>query len=332
MPERLKIALIGVGGYGRKLADAIRQVPSQELYLCYHPDRSKAIEASKVLGCRPAFSREEAVYDENVHAVVIAVPDPYHFSYVRLAMAAAKHVFVEKPMVGCWQELLDLQALMSDYHGVFFVGHNMRREAAFRRIKKEYSEGKLGRLVTFQINLSHGGAFNWGDGYWRTKPEFCREGPMRVNGVHASDVLEYLFEPVDSVYARATRLAAGKRTPDSGIVLAKIGETYGTIGTHWIVPSVNRFHFQFTEAVVDFDLAKLFIRYGRDVDCMATAVHEIPLPAVDVRVEQMEEFSGAILGKNGVETGWHEGMRAVRFFEACWRSHEENREIRLSEL
>jgi predicted dehydrogenase len=332
MPARINVAVIGIGGYGHKLLKAIQHVPSLRIYQCYHPDERKAREASHAFGCIPAFHEEEVFEDENVHAVVIAAPDQHHFSFIEKALAADKHIYVEKPMVGRWHELIALEKRIGIFKRIMFVGHNMRRESAFRWIKQEYLKGALGRLVSFHISLSHGGAYNWTDNYWRSKPDDCREGPIRVNGVHASDVLEYLFGPVESVYAKIFNLAAKQLTPDSGIALAKVADTFGTIETQWIVPSINRFHFRFTESLVDYDLAKLMVRNGRDIDCVATPFHEVVLPPVDVRLEQMKEFAGAILGKNEVETGWHQGMRAVRFFEACWRSQNENKEIWLSEL
>lgn len=327
--EKVGVSLIGVGGYGAKLALAMNESGMFDIVACYHPDSHKNKAAAKEYGCHAAADEEEAFSREGVEAVVIATPDRTHLSYIQKALAHNRHVFVEKPMVVSLDEANELREELKRHDRVFFVGHNMRREPAFRFIKREYDEGRLGRLVTFQIVLSHGGAFNWGSDYWRTDPELCREGPMRVNGVHASDVLEYLFGPIESVYARMGSFFSGQRSPDSGVAVAQVGNAVGTVYTHWVVPSLNRFTFQFTEAFVEFDLHHLSIRYGRDIDCVPTVTKEIQLSPSSVRTDQMTEFAGAIRNGAKWETGWHEGYRAVLFFEACYRSHLEGRPIPL---
>lgn len=331
--DTINVVLVGVGGYGRKLAIAMSKVPSLRLVACYHPDATKARSAAEVLGARPISVKGEIATSGDIDAVMIATPDPSHLDYVEYALRGGKHVFVEKPMVGSWREARRLQELVEDSGRVFFVGHNMRRAPGFRFLRDELDAGRLGKPVTFHISLSHGGAFHWPVGeYWRTCPDLCREGPMRVNGVHASDVLEYLLGPIDSVYARIQRLCAPPLSPDSGIAMARIGDVSGTICTHWCVPSLNQFQFQFADAIVHYDMKTLRIRYGRDVECVPAAEQVVPLPDVDVRVEQLKAFSRAITFGEPVETGFREGARAVMFMEACWQSSVLNREFRLEEL
>lgn len=326
------MSLIGVGGYGAKLADIISKVPLLKIISCYHPDKEKAEKAAHRIGCEPALNEHDAVFNKDIDAVIIATPDPYHLRYIRMAMDGGRHIFVEKPVVVSLDEALILRSWIESHKGIFFVGHNMRRETGIRFIKNEFDKGTLGKLVTFNISLSHGGAFNWDDSYWRLKSEYCREGPLRVNGVHASDVLEYLFGPIESVYARINNNIKSHVTPDSGIALIQIGDVYGTVNTHWVVPSINQFHFEFTDAIVDYDLKRLTIRYGRDINCVPMPVKEIKLPDTESRLVQMEKFASAIIEGKSIETGWNEGFRGVLFFEACYRSYKENRQVKLEEL
>ncbi len=328
----IPVSLIGVGGYGAKLTDIIKRTPFLKIVSCYHPDRNRSCEVASKIGCKPALNEKEAMCDNGVEAVIIASPDPSHFHYILLAIENNCHIFVEKPMVSKWKEALIVEKKLASHKGVFFVGHNMRREAGFRLIKKEYNSGLLGQLVTFHINLSHGGAFNWSANYWRANPELCREGPLRVNGVHASDVLEYLFGPIDSVYAKLANNYSPHATPDSGFAMIQIGKACGSICTNWIVSSINSFQFQFTNAIIDYDLKKFIIRYGRDENCIPAPSKEVKLPEINSREDQFREFASAIHGELDVETSFHQGMRAVMFFESCYRSNEMNRPVKLEEL
>lgn len=328
----VRLSLIGVGGYGEKLTRCIEAVPNLKIVTCYHPDNERTRAAAQKIGCRIADTDSDAICADDIDGVVISTPDHVHFPYLQKAIRANKHVFVEKPMVSCWDDAVILNRMLRNYPPVFFVGHNMRREAGIRFLKEEYDSGRLGELVTFRIDLSHGGAFHWEDRYWRTRIDECREGPLRVNGVHASDVLEYLFGPIVSVFARVNDRHTRHSAPTTGIALTGIGHTFGIINTSWVVPSLNLFHFQFTDAIVDFDLSRLQIRYGRDVACVPSESKTIPLDSSDSRILQFEEFAAAILNGQQVETGFSEGFRAVLFFEACRRSFLNKTAIELSEI
>ncbi len=331
MIRPIQILLVGVGGYGQKLAQRIQKIPSFRITTCYHPDLRKAKSASQLFNCFPTNKIEQAFFHENVDAVIIATPDPSHSHYVQQAIDAGIHIFVEKPMFAKWEEVTSLYNKLTNYSKIIFTGHNMRREPAFQRIKKEYDQGKLGELVTFQINLSHGGAFNWNQDYWRVNPELCREGPLRVNGVHASDVLEYLFGSIDTVYAKLKRKGKHK-APDTGIALVKVGNAWGSVSASWVVPSINHFQFQFTEAFINFDLETLQIRYGRDVNCVQTPTIKVKNEEYDSRTEQLLEFANCISENLQPKTGWQEGIRAVAFVESCYRSYLNNQLTQIQEV
>lgn len=326
----IRTLIVGTGSYGLRLAGWARHVPGLHIEKCYHPDLQKCKDAALKMNCNAAFSEEEAF--RNIEAVIIATPDLAHSHYVQLAIDAGCHIFVEKPMVGCLEQAIELRTALEDYPGVFCVGHNIRREPGFRFLKQQFDDGLLGELVSFHISLSHGGAYNWSKDYWRNQAELCREGPLRVNGVHASDTLEYLFGDISSVYAKIGTRITERSAPDSGIALVEVDGVFGTIDTHWVVPSLNRFQFQFSNAVAEYDLKELRIRYGRDIECQPTSEKIIQLPEINSRIDQFDVFYNAIANNTAVETGFEQGFRAVLFYEACYRSFENNHICKLVDL
>jgi predicted dehydrogenase len=332
MMKQVRLLFVGIGGYGSTLANSIQKIPFFKIASCYHHEKAKNEKAARLLNCRAALNEEEAFFDEKIDGVIIATPDPSHSHYIEMAINAGLHIFVEKPMVGSLNEALNLENRLCAYNKTFLVGHNMRRFPGFRYIKNEVDMGKLGQLVTFQISLSHGGMLDWDGQYWRTHADLCREGPLRTNGVHASDVLEYLFGEIDAVYSMIDDHFTEHLSPDSGIALVRINKACGTISTHWTVPSINHFRFQFTDAHIEYDLNKMTIRYGRDNHCQPTSNEEIDLPSTDTRKEQLKEFYYAITQDRPIETGFKEGMRAVIFVEACYQSSEKMIPITLSEV
>ena len=331
LSHQIPVCMIGIAGYGEKLSKLIANNPDLKLYSCYHPNITKAAAYSETYGCNAFSTIKKST--EGVQAIVIATPDYTHYEYIDIAIDAKLHIFVEKPMVQTLQEARVLEKKLQNYESVFMVGHNMRHEKVFRYIKKEIESGELGRLVSFQIFLSHGGAFNWDSKYWRSSEDLCAEGPLRVNGVHGSDILEYLFGPIESVTAKMSSEYTKHGAPDSGAAMVKIGAAVGTIYTNWVTPSMNRFLFQFTNATIDIDeFSKITMRKGRDIDCQKTPDLFMEFSRHDSKSEQLAEFVESVRDERKPETGLKEGIRALMFVEACNMSNEKGREVFLEEL
>ncbi len=145
---RIVLAAIGCGGRGRWLAKMFSaQKGIRIAYVC-DPDDSRSRAAAKVVaktsGEPPAAIRDmrRAFDDRSVDAVVIATPDHWHAPATLLALAADKHVYVEKP-----------------------CGHNIREGrwmlTAARRAKRVVQVGTQSRSIQHvrrAMELLHNGA------------------------------------------------------------------------------------------------------------------------------------------------------------------------------
>ncbi len=100
--ERTRIALIGSGGRGTGVASTFTKLPVDVLYTC-DPDNERSGKAAEKLASlsgrrpQPVQDFRKALDDKNVDAVIIATPDHWHGPATLLALAAGKHVYVEKP-------------------------------------------------------------------------------------------------------------------------------------------------------------------------------------------------------------------------------------------
>ena len=74
-------------------------------------------------------SPEELTSDPDVDAVFVLSPDQYHADYGIMAMNAGKHVFIEKPVALCPQDLERLMAAEKANPGVICMVGYMRRYA-----------------------------------------------------------------------------------------------------------------------------------------------------------------------------------------------------------
>ena len=126
--RRLQVGVLGCGPIAQAAHfDACRKARNADLYaIC---DR-----APDLLDAMAAIHRPHAVYhdfdamlaDPAVEAVIVATADQYHTRLCRQALAAGKHVLVEKPLGVGVEECEMLRATVADAGLVFQVGNNKR--------------------------------------------------------------------------------------------------------------------------------------------------------------------------------------------------------------
>ncbi|WP_196258701.1 Gfo/Idh/MocA family protein [Pelagibacterium limicola] len=87
-------------------------------------------------GARAAESPEAVINDPSVEAVFILTPDYLHADLVAQAIAAKKHVFIEKPVCLNLNQLEPLLALHKDNPRIVFVGYMRRYARPFLALKK----------------------------------------------------------------------------------------------------------------------------------------------------------------------------------------------------
>ncbi len=105
----IKVALFGMGYWGRNLFRVISSNPGlqlaavvdpapglQERLAASHPNVKVYPDAAPVMA------------DKDIDAVVIATPVASHYDLARAALDAGKHVMVEKPMCSSSDEAADL--------------------------------------------------------------------------------------------------------------------------------------------------------------------------------------------------------------------------------
>lgn len=82
-----------------------------------------------------------------VDAVIIATPVNTHYSFARKALAAGKHVLVEKPFVTEVEQAEELIQLARRMGLVLMVGHTFEYAAPVNRIRAMVAEGVLGKVL-----------------------------------------------------------------------------------------------------------------------------------------------------------------------------------------
>ena len=95
---KLNIAVVGAGLYGKNHLDAYSVNSNVNLVAVCDLNREITDRVAKEYGVKTYNDIEEMLNNEEIDAVSVATPDPYHKDPVMAAIRHGKHVLVEKPL------------------------------------------------------------------------------------------------------------------------------------------------------------------------------------------------------------------------------------------
>jgi len=135
--------VVGCGHWGRNLVRNHHRLGA--LAAVVDADPARAQEQAAQTGV-PALAFEAALERAEIEAVALATPAETHAAMALQALAAGKHVFVEKPLalgVGEGRAVVERAAAAGR---VLMVGHLLRYHPAFEALQRIVASGRLGRL------------------------------------------------------------------------------------------------------------------------------------------------------------------------------------------
>jgi len=138
-----KIAVIGCGHWGKNLVRNFHGLGA--LAALYDPDAATAEKYAAEYGV-PAKSYDDILADKGVDGVVIAAPAELHVDLALKAIAAGKHIYVEKPLALAVPEAEKVVEAADAAGRIVMVGHLLQYHPAFLTLKEMVHGGKLGRL------------------------------------------------------------------------------------------------------------------------------------------------------------------------------------------
>jgi predicted dehydrogenase len=165
-------------------------------------DGADAIAAD--LGAEVSRDWEATVAAPDVDVVDICLPTPLHRPVAERALAAGKHVLLEKPIALSLEDADAIGAAAADAGRVLMVGHVLRYMPEIVELRRRLATGELGRpLAATALRLSAPPDWN----AWMTDP--AKSGGVLVDMmIHDFDILNALLGPARRVRASA---AAGGR-------------------------------------------------------------------------------------------------------------------------
>jgi predicted dehydrogenase len=153
----IRIGIIGYGYWGPNLVRNFVEAPDAAVrVVCdLSPARLERV-AARYPGLATTTNADEVINDPKVDAIAVATPVSTHFDFAMRALAAGKHVLVEKPLTSTADEgrrLLDEAARRGR---VLMVDHTFVYTGAVRKIRELVAGGGLGDIYYFdsvRVNL-----------------------------------------------------------------------------------------------------------------------------------------------------------------------------------
>ncbi|MFB2594970.1 Gfo/Idh/MocA family protein [Paracoccus sp. p4-l81] len=247
MAERpLGVALIGTGFMGkchamawRNVATAFGGTPPRLEVLADVPAEAATAHAHAFGFARATGDWRAAVSDPAVDVVSITTPNGLHREMAEAALAAGKHVWLEKPMALTLTDAESMAAAAARAGRVTMLGYNYLRNPAFAHALTLIGDGVIGTPREFRGVYDEDYLADpdlpWS---WRMTQAQGGLGALGDLGCHLVSQMLALMGPVDSLVAMARTAYATRPAPEGArpvenedSALAMIRFASGAIGS-----------------------------------------------------------------------------------------------------
>ena len=176
---RPKVGVAGLGHWGRNLVRNFDEL-AELTWLCDLSPEVRETFAARHPHAHVSERFDDLIADPELDAVVIATPVPTHYELSKRALAAGKHVFVEKPPAMRAAEMEEMLALAEGNDLVLMPGHLLLYHPAVRKLKELIDGGELGEVLCVYGNRQNLGIIR------------REENALLSLGVHDLSVILYL--------------------------------------------------------------------------------------------------------------------------------------------
>ncbi|HEX4444898.1 MAG TPA: Gfo/Idh/MocA family oxidoreductase [Galbitalea sp.] len=292
----LGVVIVGCGAISYNHADAIARVAELRIVALVDVDAASARSLAEHIdgqgGDRPAVhsSLSDALAAGGIDLVVICTPSGLHVSLADEAIAAGKHVVIEKPLdvsLPRARRIAELAETAASNDLVVSVISQHRFDPASVVVHDAATSGGFGRLTSGIASIAW-----WRDqayydsAAWRGTWELDGGGAAMNQGVHTIDLLLWMFgEPVD-VNARTAALAHDRIEVEDTLVSTitfasgALGLIHATTAAHPNVGTRLQVHGSEGSAVIEEDQLLFFSGTASDQEGNQAAAM---VPADDVR-------------------------------------------------
>ncbi len=285
----IRAAIVGLGRWGRSLVNAVTgKAGSGDLrfVLGTTRTRSSAEAFCRDKGIKLVDSYDDILRDPDIDAVVVATPHSAHQAQALAAIAAKKHVFVEKPLT---LDQASARAVADAAHKsglILAVGFTRRFHPSLGELRARVLDGRLGNVIALVAQHTTSTAQFIAPDNWRASPQEAPGGAFTAVGVHALDHMIEFAGRVRDVRCVTARNYPGPSDDTTTVMLRFAGGATGLIFCSVATATNFAFTAYGTKGLAEITRADLsHFRF-------APASTAAPIGQVTAPPDEIVEFSG----------------------------------------
>ena len=197
----LGVAVAGLG-FGEKVhLPALRHCPLTEPVALWHPRRERLDQACAAAGLPGHTDFEALLADPRLEALVIATPPQPRFALAQAAIAAGKHLLLEKPVALEAAQIEELQRQALAAGVTVAVDFEYRAVPSFQQLAALLQETPVGAPWLLRLDWLMGSRADASRPWNWYSQRAAGGGVLGSLGTHAIDTLHWLIGPTRSVSA-----------------------------------------------------------------------------------------------------------------------------------
>jgi 1,5-anhydro-D-fructose reductase (1,5-anhydro-D-mannitol-forming) len=307
MASPVRIGMVGVGGVARLVGVAARSTCAVDIVACVASRRESAEAYAVEHGvARVHDDFESLLHNRTVDAVYLATPNALHAAQTLAAIAAGKHVLVEKPMALAIDDAVAMVEAAMQAERVLGVGYHLRHATVLRALHDRVHAGDIGepKLIHAQWGMLLPALSGWKD-----DPRLAGAGALMGLGVHAVDLILWLVADRPVAVAALTTSGEGRLDRTSSYAISFEGGCLANIVvTRDHNLDSNSLSVYGSEGALHAKDALTVVAAGSLVD---GGGREIATAEVDPYRAELEAFARAIRGGQPFHADGHDGTACV---------------------
>jgi len=325
--NKVKIALVGTGGWGRQHARIFSSRPDIDFCAVVGRSKDRAAARAEEYGVNSYTDIDEMLDKENPDLVSMCLPNQGHFGPTLQVIQAGFPVLVEKPLVFDLNEAEILLNEAKERDLFFAINFNHRYAKPVRLAYDAIKSGRLGDVIFAT---------------WRFGGEGSSDHPhanLIETQCHGFDMLEHLCGPIDWISAEMTnKTNKGLTTLALSLKFRNdaVGSLVGSYDTSYAYPDTHRVEVSGTSGrVVISDTVRsyTFHRTGEELGetWQSGYFNDIDREFHRTFDLHVDDLLAAFVKKLPPPIHASAGRRALLLAQAAIESFEQGRRVRVEE-
>lgn len=329
----LRVAIMGLGSYGTRVADAMKDCKRAKLVgvVSGTPAKITAWQSKYNIPAKNCYNYQnfdDIKNNPDIDAVYVITPNGLHKDFAIRVAKAGKHVICEKPMAINAQEGQEMVDACKQAGVKLLVGYRMHFEPKTLEIIRQRNAGDYGKVLFFQ-GLS---GFIIGDPtQWRLNKQLAGGGSMMDIGIYSINGSRYMIGE-DPIWVTAQETKTNPQKFKEGVdetIQFQMGFPGGAVASCLSTYSLNNLDRFFLNGTNGY--AELFPATGYGPIQGRTSKGELTAPHVTHQTVQMDEMAAILLdGKQPqVPVDGEEAVKDLKIIDAIYQACKTGQKIEL---